>query len=79
MFDTLTPNIDTSRTCDDMVCAFSLANVSDHSNCDISWSGDAATNADLDIDKSPARVEIDPMFVFQNGQPLTITLSCPSQ
>jgi hypothetical protein len=79
MFDTLTPNIDTSRICDDIVCEFSLANVSDHSNCDISWSGDAATNADLYIDKRLDRVRIDPMDDFQNGQPLTITLSCPSQ
>lgn len=79
MFDTLTPNIDTSRSCDDFYCEFKLANVSDHSNCDISWSGAAASSASLIINKSVTRVQIDPMYQFQAGQPLTITLSCPSQ
>ena len=78
MFDTLTPNIGTSRICDDLDCEFKLANVSDHSNCDISWSGAAASSANLNIDKSPTRVRIYPLQ-FQDGQPLTITLSCPSQ
>ena len=79
MFDTLTPNIDTGRICDDIECYFGLSNVTDHSSCDISWSGAAATDADLNVYKSVSYVSIDPMFEFQTGQPLTISLSCPSQ
>ena len=79
MFDTLSPNLDTGQLCDEVYCVFELSNVTDHSNCDISWSGAAATNANPSVDKTVSRVRIDPMFAFQNDQPLTISLSCPSQ
>ena len=81
MFDMLTPNIDTSRICDDIDCEFELANVSDHSNCDISWSGAAADGAYAppDVFKSIDRVILSNIYRFDAGQPLTINLSCPSQ
>ena len=80
MFDTLTPNIDTSEMCENFNCIFKLANVGDHSNCDISWSG-AATNGinPLNMEHFTGDVRIHPMNRFINGQPLTINLSCPSQ
>ena len=76
MFDTLTPNIVTSRLCDGLYCVFELTNVSDHSSCDISWSG---ATADPNVTKFSNYVEIYPMHYFQEAVPLTITLSCPSQ
>ena len=79
VFDTLTPNIVTSRNCDELFCEFELTNVNDHSSCDISWSGAAAATADLNETKFLDYVEIDPMLDFRQAEPLTITLSCPSQ
>ena len=79
MFDTLTPNIGTSETCFEFDCDFVLANVSDHSNCDISWSGAAADGADPAVYKTSNYVELGRLYYFLPGQPLTISLSCPSQ
>ena len=80
MFDTLTPNIDTTKICDHYECKFALSNVGDHSSCDISWSGAAAIGIPpLDILKSSVEAWIFPMDKFITGQPLTISLSCPSQ
>ena len=79
IFDTLTPNIDTGRKCDFVDCRFALSNVADHSSCDISWSGDATIGADVSVAKTASYFEIEPMFRFENGQPLKINLSCPSQ
>jgi hypothetical protein len=79
MFDFLTPNIDTGSICNELDCEFALSNVTNHSSCDISWSGAAATNANPNVYKSVSYVLIEPMYGFNNGQPLTISLSCPSQ
>ena len=79
MFDTLTPNIVTSLICYDDFCEFELTNVSDHSNCDISWSGAAADGADPAVFKTSPYVELGRLYDFLPGQPLTISLSCPSQ
>ena len=89
VFDTVTPNIDTNEACYgggiSGDCIFKLSNVSDHSNCTITWSGTAVDNGvsgERQVDKFVSLIRFYDMDAFYYGgsdQTLTFDISCPSQ